>query len=642
MRHHPLALAVLGLGVSGALAIGCRAAGPPADFTLRPPPRVAAALPQLSDLQATAFMLPKDQTPLTGVALERGSDGESFTGFVAAKPGNYRVDIVFSGKFEGTRLFIGRWRSDAFTIAAGDVATPTFSQPLDTIGEPDDHGDDDGDSLGNVDEILYGTRLDRADSDGDGAVDGADCDPADPASSYAVAASGSIEDCDGDGYLRPGLPLPTTSGAEVDCNDRDPAINPGQQNCPADNEGPAVSVLEPSPGQALGCQRRIRARLEDPSGIAGAYAMITDLSGARARLTLRVASGSDYQTILFSEVSGWIQPGAQTISVCATDNAGNSNCVDVAMSFAFRMPSAIVLPQNVGNQSSPFDITVQAAVAGGSVASIALMRYDWQSGDVDVDRSLETTVGVVQASSASFHIDPGPLAQGSYIYYPVVTDDVGNHLEPDSTFSFDVVNGELATLQSINVCEYYSDDPVVPVRRLVIGPTQPTLMRAHLDQAIALAVGRDASADLVEILGWGVQPDGAIALYQLSPEGDGKLWRYTFFNFTDDRKIDVTWYSAAEGTTNPEVVVTENSPFGYSYHPFAAAPALLIDSDAVATAYGTSIGCPVVTGSDYDRILYQSNQPFTPDDVVRVEPDNSPYLWQATATAPITVISGCQ
>lgn len=643
MRRPRLAIALLGLVVMDALAAGCHDAAPAPGFTLRPPARVAAALPQLSDLQATAFMVPKDQPPLAGVALERGADGESFSGFVAARPGSYRVDIVFSGVFEGTRLFVGRWRSDAFTIAAGDVATPTFSQPLDTIGDPDDHGDDDGDGLGNVDEILYGTRLDSADSDNDGTVDGSDCDPADQTSSYPVAASGTIEDCDGDGYLRPGLPLPTSSGAQVDCNDRDPAINPGAQNCPADNEGPAISVLEPTPGQALGCFRRIRARIEDLSGVAGAYAQVTDQSGARARLTMRPAGGGEYQSDLFSEVSGWIRPGAQTITVCGTDNAGNSSCVDVAMTFVFRVPSATVLPQSVGNPASPFDLTVQATVAGGSIASIALKRFAAASADSEVDRSQETEVGTVAASSAVFHIDPGTLAPGIYLYYPVVVDDVGNALEPESTFTPDALGDQLVTTMIMNVCEYYSDDPVVPVRRLVVGPTESTLMRAHLDEAIAAAAGRDASASLVEILGWGIQPDGGIALYQLSPEGDGKLWRYKFFNFTDNREIDVIWKSAADATSsNPEVVVTEDSPFGYSLHPFAAALSALLDSDAVMAAYSGSAGCPAATGSDYDRILYQSNQPFTADDVVTVDPDSTTYSWKATAVAPLTVISGCE
>ncbi|MBN2359048.1 MAG: hypothetical protein JXR83_06315 [Deltaproteobacteria bacterium] len=623
-----------------ALAACQRAASP--ELTLRPPPRIMAALPQLTDLQATAYLAPKDRAPLAGVALERGSDGESFAGFVAAEPGSYRLDVVFSGVFQGARLFIGRWRSDAFTIAAGDVVTPTFSQPLDTIGDPADRGDDDGDGLGNVDEILYGTHLDSGDSDGDGVADGADCDPADPASSYAIAESGSIEDCDGDGYLRPGLPLPTSSGAQIDCNDRDPTVNPAQQNCPADDQPPAISVLEPTPGQTLGCQRRIRARIEDASGIAGAHAEVTDLSGARARLTMRLASGSEYRTDLFYEVNGWIRPGAQTISVCATDSVGNTGCSDVAMNFAFRMPSASVLPQSVGNQSNPFDLTVAAAVAGGSIAAIALKRFDWQSGDDDVERSREIAVGDVAASSAVFHIDPGSLAQGIYLFYPVVTDDVGNQLGPDDTFAVDVAGDELVTAQEFAVCEFYDVDPLVPVRRLVVGPTAPTLMRAHLDEAIALAAGRDAGAALVEILGWGIQPDGGIALYQLSPEGDGKLWRYTFFNFTDDRQIEITWHSAADATGNPEVAVTEDSPWGYTFHPFAAAPATLVDSDAAAAAYAASAGCPAITGHESDRILYESNQPFTADDVVHIEASGSAFYWQATAVAPIDVLEGCQ
>jgi hypothetical protein len=89
-------------------------------------------------------------------------------------------------------------------------------------------------------------------------------------------------------------------------------------------------------------------------------------------------------------------------------------------------------------------------------------------------------------------------------------------------------------------------------------------------------------------------------------------------------------------------VVEEGASCGLACHLFAAAPSALVDSDAATAAYAVSAGCPAITGSDYDRIMYMSNQPFSSDDVVRIDADGFSGFWKGAATQPTTVITACQ
>ena len=236
--------------------------GAPATF--RAPARLRQALAtSIGALEASAELVPEGATPLAAIPLDAGEDGVSFTGFIAATRGTYTLEIMFTGVFTGgsERSFLGRWPSDTFTVAEGDTVSPIFSKPLDTIGRPGDGGDLDGDGLGLIDELLWGADRTRADSDSDGLRDGDDCDPIDPARAYPIVSGGSIEDCDGDGALRMDL---TYKPGGTDCNDRDPA----KQICPIDDrEGPSIAILDPMPDETVGCHRRIRAHITDPSGV---------------------------------------------------------------------------------------------------------------------------------------------------------------------------------------------------------------------------------------------------------------------------------------------------------------------------------------------------------------------------------------
>ena len=132
-----------------------------------------------------------------------------------------------------------------------------------------------------------------------------------------------------------------------------------------------------------------------------------------------------------------------------------------------------------------------------------------------------------------------------------------------------------------------------------------------------------------------MQADGYVPLDQ-DLGGEGKWWRYEFLNEAEMRHIQVTWYTANYDITNPEVIVEEDYPF--MTDPIAAAPEDLIDSDVAANAF-LAAGCPAIVGSMDDATRWISDQPFTPNDVVRVAVGD--VEWKATAIQPITEIWAC-
>ena len=84
-------------------------------------------------------------------------------------------------------------------------------------------------------EVMYGVP--NVDNDQDGFMDYEDCDDND-ANTYPGAAiedseSACMTDADGDGYGADGTQLDESSYAEpgTDCDDTDPEINPGNDNC---------------------------------------------------------------------------------------------------------------------------------------------------------------------------------------------------------------------------------------------------------------------------------------------------------------------------------------------------------------------------------------------------------------------------
>jgi hypothetical protein len=288
-------------------------------------------------------------------------------------------------------------------------------------------------------------------------------------------------------------------------------------------------------------------------------------------------------------------------------------------------------PELIGERTEPFDVTV-AAQGAATITNITLMIAPAPGGSVD--RAQETALGSrADVSTATFRVDPTTLSSG----YPIVDDAIGNQLRPDDTFSID-------TEADADYLCLFDPGARVPVRQLIV-PGEPipgfeaATMRTHLGEAIAASGARDPNAQLVEIRGDGVQADGFIALDDMAA-GSGRWWQYTFFNFTDDRRVEVTWYSVADTSKqNPTIEVTEMDPFGFSYEPIMNVPGLA-DSDAVMAVFVARPLCNMPTGNTNDIVRYESDLPFTMADVVRVDVGND--AWKGTAVPPVTEIWACE
>jgi hypothetical protein len=620
---------------------------------LEAPGVLRQALSLITDLGATVELVPDGGEPGDPIPLERGADGVSFSGFIEAAPGRYTIEIAFTGLFAGRsdRIFLGRWVSDLFTVVEGSAASPTFTRPFDTIGRPSDGGDTDGDGLGLIDELFFGANPAMPDTDGDGVADGEDCDPTDATSTYRII--GTLEDCDGDGVLRPILPY---KAGGPDCDDRDPSVRPGAtdvcddrvdqdcnpETCPLDDtEGPSIAILDPRPSETVGCHRRVRARIADPAGVDVTEVLFVDGSTppvVAATIPMRPDGSDEYITNQFDiATSFWLEDGIQRYQVRARDARGNTSLAASDLVFALAVPAVTMTPPAVGSIAAPVDVGVTAS-SRFDIATIELMRAPWPAGG-EVDRTQEAPIGSISGSEASFRLDPGALPNGRHAIYAVVTDVYGNRNKPSATFTPELAGGALATDADF-LCIFASGDLNVPVREVIVGPTtippgnEPAKMRDHLDEAIALATQRDPNARLVEVRGWGIEPDGFIPLDQAAG-GEGKWWRYEFFNMAAARHIEVTWYTATDSTSNPEVVVEEN--YAFTPDPIMNAAGLL-DSDTVIAAY-VADACPALTGSEADSIRYESDLPFSSADVVRV--DVGMVTYKATAVAPLTEIWGC-
>jgi hypothetical protein len=97
------------------------------------------------------------------------------------------------------------------------------------------------------------------------------------------------------------------------------------------------------------------------------------------------------------------------------------------------------------------------------------------------------------------------------------------------------------------------------------------------------------------------------------------------------RHVQVTWYSANYDIQNPEVEVTED--YAFTPDPIMADPQDLVDSDAAAAAFAAA-GCPALTGDMNDDIRWESDLPFTQNDIIRISVGDAD--WKATAVEPIT------
>ena len=441
----------LSVGMLAAVTTGAPACSRSSEGPVRVVPigRVGRALMGITGVSATAFVVPRGGVPETpGTALTAGDDGVSFSGFIEVEPGDYSLEIVFRGQPDGAPgpLFLGRWASDAFTVVEGANATPVFSTPIDTIGRPEDEGDRDGDGLGLLDEYLWDADPNAFDADSDGTPDGIDCSPGVVTDTFPIAAGGTIEDCDGDGVLRPDIPY---APGGRDCNDRDAAINPGATDdcaddidqdcnpstCPTDDvTPPTVLGVIPAAGTTLGCHAALEVDLDDDRGVTNAFLEAPDLvSGGLTMLVGEPVDGMPgrwrfppFNTLALGTLDG-LRAGSRTVTISAIDGAGNTGRREVSFEFSFARPSVTSMtPLMVGQQNTPFQVTVTATDA----VYIALRAAARGNNGIFLSDERAQVLGEISGTSATFTVDPAMLGDGTWLLFPVAEDAIGNRLQP--------------------------------------------------------------------------------------------------------------------------------------------------------------------------------------------------------------------
>ena len=596
----------------------------------------------VDDLGASAELVRSGGAPSAGVPLTRGDDGASFSGFVPAAPGSYALEIVFDGVHDGGRLFLGRLVSDAFTVADGDTVSAVFSLPLDTVGRPSDDGDLDGDDFGNLDEILWGTNRTAADSDGDRVNDGADCDPADPAKTFQIAAGGSVRDCDADGVTRPDLPAGV---AGMDCDDRDPAVNPGasddcadtvDSDCnpatcpPAADTGPTIELLAPLAGGKLGCHGQISARLTDDGAVAQAWVVFVDdpLPTGERMIGMRQGGGDVWVSASpngVSAASGFMQ-GRVPVEIRATDDRGNTSTERFELVMEHEPPVATwVAPATVGSRVAPFtvDISAVSGVATASIASIMLYAAP-ASGGGEYDTRSARPLGIVFGDSATFDVDPATFLEGEFLLYPVVTDMIGNALTP-VTPTFVIPS---SMVSAFFFCRGVPNDVRIPAR--VLDTSSPYYRRLKMSDIVGpsqvVATAMDATAQPTRIFGNGLHADGTV---DLSGDATAAMWQLDFYGSGSQQLIQITWRIPGL-SPNPLVMSTAAGSVPSLLPPVAT----LYDSDEAAAMFGAAPSCPALTGQG--TIQYSGDGGAGR---LQITADNEP--WVGTATPPQMPLIQC-
>lgn len=611
----------------------------PSNFEM--PGILRQALAGVSEVSARASLLPGGAE----LELKRGEDGVTFTGFIPAEPGEYTLEIAFSGKFTGNPnpLFLGRWTSDIFTVTRGNAAQATFSRPLDALGRPADLGDVDQDGLANLDEILSHTDPALEDSDSDGLKDGEDCDPADGMRSVKIAPGGSVRDCDADGYTRRGPPF----GGD-DCDDGAGDIHPGAtdhcedaidsdcdpSSCPVDDTNPPmVSDFRPDSLIPIGCQARISAVLHDDSLVTSALLAFPDdpYPNSTERLLLMHSDplgGERWESSQIEDASG-ITPlteGNHRIQIRAYDDHGNTGYGEHTIQLAYGVPHIVSLTPDQLPSSGMVQIQIASTVAHGTphVKIYAAPR----GGDGFFHGTDAVMVADGTGGQVTLSIDTGALTAGEYLLFPVIGDDIGNELSP-----------YLSGILSASMTGYYpcvtGANEDIPTRVLMVGNTgfTPATMRDVLAEAVSRANAVDPAARLTQIVGIGVRPDGKVPLD--STTDYSPRWSFGFYNASTQTWLEVAWLTFAFGQPNP--YVTPNAG-NISSTDFIADPNALIDSDRAAQIYATIPNCPGLTGDDGDLVQYLRDAD-TSQDVLQVGAMSK--YWRATATDPPVTISPC-
>jgi hypothetical protein len=627
------------------LLAGCT---PSVPSNLPMPGRLMQALTEVTDVEATASLIARGQADGDTTPLVRGDDGVSFSGFMPAEPGEYTLQVVFTGlaAAESPRLFLGRWTSDAFSVALGDSVAPVFSEALDVLGGPTDNGDPDGDRLANLDELLLGTDPAAADTDEDGVIDGEDCFPTrqelDPT---RIASGGSALDCDADGARSPN---PAYGPAGQDCDDLNPAVYPGAEDdcmtlvdedcnpstCPVnDVQPPTIVSWTPAAETVVGCHTRLSATLIDDGGTVSANAVLVGADDGRDVTLYLTAEGDDFTSPPLNQVAGseGLAAGQTTVRLEAMDLRGNVTTSERDYVLQFDLPLITSMtPERVGGAVGPLNVTIEASATLG-IETIELHRVKKSAqGHYDATRSV--VVGMATASPAIFTVSAAELEPGDYLLFGVVRDRIGNEARPSAVAL--PIPGPAGLEVSTDFRCIASARPVkMPARVWVVGQPDyaPATMRELLPRALGEAQSVDSGTELVSIVAFGIGADGRVGLDDAA--SFSKRWLFGFRHPSTGRNVSVTWFTPAFPGPNPTV-----DPNAGNITPEVALPdtANLADSDAVAAAFAAQGNCGVLTGGDSDSLIYtrQNGQ-----NVVLV--GGSGGTWRATADVTVNELDDC-
>jgi hypothetical protein len=600
-----------------AAIVGCAGSGP-VPLSLSPPARIARALGVVADVGCTATLTTKAGAVATTQELDRADDGATFSGFLEAEAGTYTLTLTFTGvvvdgaSASGARRFLGRLVSDELRVVTGDTARPTFSRGLDTIGGEGDGGDDDDDGLGLLDELLLGSDPSTPDSDDDGLLDGVDCDPDSVLEPFAIAAGGSVDDCDADGFVRVD---PYFAERGDDCGDQDAAVNPGARDdcgtvvdedcnaatCPVDDrDGPTMAVIAPAAGATVGCGARVEVAIEDPSGVQSAFVtFVDDPFGTNERvLALRDGGGGTWSSAPLVSVAGTgFRPGLHAITVRAVDGAGNARTIDGSFSIDLDAPTITVSGPAVVQGAAA--TVAFAAASEAPIARFVVFRAPASTAQPSFfDLEQAVVLAELAPEGGGVVVDPADVDARALVY--AVVEDVDGRVAGPVVSTF-------ASPRDGRVSRASCDgDFGATIPAVVVEPAPDADRRKTMRDLLADAVGRaqdlDPGCRLTAALGFGAGGDGRV---DLGDTGNFiKRWEFQFLQGNGDG-IKVRYLTPAFGPQFPETPQVERTSGPPNNEaPLVAPLSSLPDSDAVAARYA-ALGCGTLTGDDDDLVMVQ-------------------------------------
>jgi hypothetical protein len=374
-----------------------------------------------------------------------------------------------------------------------------------------------------------------------------------------------------------------------------------------------ITQVTPGDGGSIGCHTRFSATVTGHYPISSVEAVFIDdprttgAGGARTLFLTRSSTGSDLfeSAPINGAVSSILDPirsGHQRVSIRATDAHGGTSAQTLSIDVQLAVPNITQLsPSALGAVSSPVAVQVAATSTAGAIVSIHVAAVPQTAGQYMLSHAVD--VGTIAGDHGSVMLDPTGFANGPYILYAAPMDAVGNALEPYDPIQI-LVSITPPLVRSDYGCRLSTDFPQMPVLPFSVGAQmtiyRKTKMRDHLNEAIQLAHQADPNAQLTEVVGSGIAPDGTIDLS--SPTDYQKEWVYGFYDSAGmGRFVAVTYWTPARGQMPPYV---DPNAGNITNTDLIVNPTALPDSDVFTGVYGMTAGCMALTGNDSDAMVY--------------------------------------